>query len=128
MSLIKHVGLEMNVNQLKEFSPGDILLAILKEWNAQVKVVTVRRFCDVCNELGIREVEQYMEMEHGVEKVEQGVKVTEQGVKVMEQDVKVMEQGVKLKEQGVKLMEQDMKEEVEQYVKVGQGMERWGKM
>lgn len=121
MSLIKHVGLEMNVDQLKEFSPGDILLAILKEWNAHVKVVTVRRFCDVCNQLGILEVEQYMEMEHGVEKMEQGVKVKEQGVKFMEQVMKEeVEQDVKV-EQGMKEVEKDVKEEVDQGVnKVGQ--------
>ena len=97
MSLIKRVGLEMNVDQLKELPPGDILLAILKEWNAHVKVVTVRRFCDVCNELGILEVEQYMKkMEHGVEKVEQGVKEVEQDVKEeVEQGVNKVGQIVK---------------------------------
>ena len=50
----------MNVIQLKEFSPGDILLTILKEWNAHMKAVTVRHFCDVCKELGILEVEEYI--------------------------------------------------------------------
>ena len=84
MSLIEHVGLKMNVRQLKESSPGHILLKILKEWDAHMKAVTVRRFCDVCNELGILEVEQYMKkMEQGMDEGKLGGKEVELGVNEM---------------------------------------------
>ena len=95
MSLIKHVGLEMNVIQLKQSSPGDILLTILKEWNAHMKAVTVRHFCDVCNELGILEVEQYMKKVELGAKEEEDVKDTGQGVKEAGQGVKEVWQRVK---------------------------------
>ena len=127
MSLIQHVGLKMNVHQLKNSSPGDILLTILKEWNAHMKAVTVRRFCDVCNELGILEVEQYMkkveqEMDEGKQggKVKQGV---EQGGKEVEQGVKEMKLGGKVMEHGGKEVEHGGKE-VEQ---VGKEVEQCGK-
>eukprot|EP00731_Ephydatia_muelleri_P022581 Em0015g164a len=110
MSLIQHVGLKMNVHQLKESSPGHILLTILKEWNAHMKAVTVRRFCDVCNELGILKVEQYLKkVEQGMDEGKQGVEV-KQGVKVMEHGGKEVEQGEKEEEQVGKEVEQCGKE------------------
>ena len=69
----------MDANQLKNFPPEDILLTILKEWNDQKGVVTVRRFCDVCNELGILEVEQYMKHEEEVGPHMKKLKQTEEG-------------------------------------------------
>ena len=99
MSLIEHVGLKMNVHQLKESSPGDTLLTILKEWNAHMKAVTVRHFCDVCNELRILEVEQYMKkVEQGMELMKLGGKVKQVG-EVMEHGGKEVVQGEKEEEQ-----------------------------
>ena len=134
MSLIQHVGLKMNVHQLKNSSLGHILLTILKEWNAHMKAVTVRRFCDVCNELGILEVEQYMKkVEQGMDEgklggkvkqgVEQGGKEVEQGGKVMEHGGKEVEQGGKVMEHGGKEVEQGGKEEEQ----VGKEVEQCGK-
>lgn len=56
----------MDANQLINFPPEDILLTIVKEWNDQKGAVTVRHFCNVCNELRILEVEQYMKTEEEV--------------------------------------------------------------
>ena len=50
--LIKHLDLKMNPEQLETSPSGDILLSILKVWSRK-ELVTVRCFCDVCNELGI---------------------------------------------------------------------------
>ena len=82
----------MDANQLINFPPEDILLTIVKEWNDQKGAVTVRHFCNVCNELRILEVEQYMKTEeevgHDVRKVEQDVRKNAKELKqdVMEED------------------------------------------
>ena len=69
--LIKHLNLKMIAEQLETSPPGDILLAILKMWKKK-DIVTVKRFCEVCNELGIPAVEKRLKMAEQKMKTSQG--------------------------------------------------------
>ncbi|KAL5477288.1 hypothetical protein EMCRGX_G024061 [Ephydatia muelleri] len=69
-NLIEYLHLKMNPDQLETSPSGDILLSILKVWSRK-DMVTIRCFCNVCNELGITVVEKQLKM------VEQNITASE---------------------------------------------------